>query len=134
MCDATNTDAALQLLDGEVRVLQWHCGQPNEPSWVLPDDICHVVVEESGPLHDGIGGGVVVEEHGHCGDSLDVDAGSIHLGDACERIPAVLVDLAEELAVLHHARFALRVVVVMQCERDAVRQTGQWCSSWMNPE
>ena len=56
------------------------------------------------------------EHHWYCAQDLDINSVAIHIRKARLGVPAVRLDLAEELSVLHHAAVSsaldLRLVVV----------------------
>ena len=71
-----------------------------------------MVVEKTGKVEPVIGSGPVAEHDRHCREHLQVNAVAVAVGQAYLRVPAVSLDLAEDLAVVpQHSRLAVRMML-----------------------
>ena len=81
-------EAALELLAGEVGVLQRHLADRHEPPVAGGAQLEQRVVEDAGALHRLLGRAAVGEQHRRGRDDLHVDAVAVHVGQAHGGVPA----------------------------------------------
>ena len=113
-------DAALELVDREIGLLHRERPQPDEAAGAARDNRRDVVVQQRREVERVLRLRPVAEHHRNRREHLHVDAGGGAVLEAAPRVPAVVLDLAEERAVQDHPRAPRRVVVELDEARRPV--------------
>ena len=105
------TDTAFQFPDGKVRRLHGNRAESDEASGMGRDDLGNVIIEHAREIKGMFGFGPIGEHHRNGRQDLDLDTGPVAVLHPDRRIPAVGLDLPEELVSDHHPGAAGFVVV-----------------------
>ncbi len=108
--EAQLVDAAFQLGNGHVAVLQRHGAQPDEAVRVLPDNFGDPVIDHLGRVPGEFRRIAVIVVEGRRGNGLHVDSLLIHIGEAHggigqlrqDALLLLLVDLGGDRVGVHH--------------------------------
>src|SRR5262249_52014718 len=103
--------AALKFANGEVRRLEGQSSQAKKMAGKLPDDFGNVVVKKPGQVVCVLGLGPIAEHDGDGRKNLGGDAVAAAVLEPAFRLPAIVLNFSEELAVDDHAGTARSVML-----------------------